>query len=246
MKKIALILIILSILAFPAFSDALWDTPGEFTIKGYKLERVEEPNIAIYDALTGSLERIIQDEELVVDGYYTLGDSTSSIVNDIAFSYLVTGNSEFNGTVTITLNPFHRTNGEVEEVIKTTYVLMNETVRFLDSNTSTSKDQAAYGGSDNTPVTTTDYLTITDTDTDDTVKRIELSTADLSLEIGTEGRSLTDSFSISDGRNDDNTSTVSDVWMARGAVGFIIDSSTFNSASYGQYKAEVIVKLEGK
>lgn len=224
MKKIALILIILSILAFPAFSDALWDTPGKFTIKGYKLNRIEEPNLIVVDALTGSLNEIDADDALVIDGYYTLGDSSSTIVDDIAFSYRVRSTKAGSFTVTLTVNPFVlETTESTKPVITTRYFLVNETVRFLDSNTDHTSDY----------VEDSNGLIIEDVTTGKTATAALSAVPDEDSPV-----QLVDKFSI---RGSSNNS--GDVWIARGALGFIIDSASYEKAPDGEYRANITITL---
>lgn len=236
MKRLVVILLmVLSLI--PLSSEAIRNTPGEFTIRGYKLNRTVGPVIEVVDALTGSLRDITDDyNEIEIDGYYSLGsaaNTTAENVSDIAFSYRVYGNSEGSFTVSVTVAPFINTSDKTK-VITTSYFLLNETVRFLDSNTETSDDVASYTDETSGNLNQTNNLTISDVTTSTTDKIVR------SLSSGT--GVLVDKFSVSDGKDLPAASTT-DVWIARGAVGFVIDSKSYDEADEGEYKAAITVTL---
>lgn len=240
MKKIILISILVLLLAISSFADAIKTSPGTFEIKAYKLDRAAGVTITIVDALTGSLNEItgslneIEEEEgLDINGYFTPGNAMSASkenVDDIAFAYRVSGNSAGKYTVSIKVTPFiEKIKNEIGEesngkgVIAASYFLINETVRFLDSNKATTSDyQENVKG-----------LKIADTDSDGTNKEsIYLNS------IGSEGY-LYDGFEISGSSNGTN-----DFWIARGAVGFVVDSDTYEKVPEGIYKATITVTLQ--
>lgn len=236
MKRLVVILLmVLSLI--PLSSEAIRNTPGKFTIRGYKLNRTVGPVIEVVDALTGSLRDITDDyNEIEIDGYYSLGsaaNTTAENVSDIAFSYRVYGNIEGSFTVSVTVAPFINTSDKTK-VITTSYFLLNETVRFLDSNTETSDDVASYTDETSGNLNQTNNLTISD-ETTGTNKIVR------SLSSGT--GVLVDKFSVSDGSSDTPTASTTDVWIARGAVGFVIDSKSYDEADEGEYKAAITVTL---
>ena len=235
MKRLVVILLmVLSLI--PLSSEAIRNTPGEFTIRGYKLNRAVGPVIEVVDALTGSLRDITDDyNEIEIDGYYSLGsaaNTTAENVSDIAFSYRAYGNSEGSFTVSVTVAPFINTSDNTK-VITTSYFLLNETVRFLDSNTETSDDVASYTDETSGNLNQTNNLTISDvtTGTNKIVRSLSSGTG-----------VLVDKFSVSDGQDLPAASTT-DVWIARGAVGFVIDSKSYDEADEGEYKAAITVTL---
>ena len=233
MKKIILISILVLLLAIYSFADAIKTSPGTFEIKAYKLNRDAGVTITIVDALTGSLNEIENKEGLDINGYFTPGNAMSASkenVDDIAFAYRVSGNSAGNYTVKVTVSPFiekikneigEESNGD--DVIATSYFLINETVRFLDSNKATTSDyQENVKG-----------LKIADTDSEGTIKdSIYLNS------ISSEGY-LYDGFEISGWSNEKD-----DFWIARGAVGFVVDSDTYEKVPEGIYKATITVTLQ--
>lgn len=225
MKKIILKLLILIFVSVSIFSDATVQTPGEFKIKGYKINREEGTTLTVVDALTGSLNEIKDKGSLSVDGYYTLGNAattTASTVDDIAFSYRVSGNIANNYTVKIIVKPFiHESD---KSVIDTKYFLINETVRFLDSNSSQSSDYKEKEG-----------LIIEDSDdpADKTIKQTGV------LSETTSSHTLVDKFDVKGAAN----KVSDDIWIARGAVAFVIDETSFDDAIEGKYKASIEISL---
>lgn len=232
MKKI----IAFAFLFFSVFVCLTAVSPKEFTIRGYKVERTQDPVMTVVDALTGSLKEITENtKELNIDGYYTLGNAattTASTVNDIAFSYRVSGSKEGKYTVSIEVAPFRLVdlNGNYSStVINTRYFLVNETVRFLDSNNSTTSDYVESDG------TMTNGFKISDADNSNTTK-------DSGVISSVTTKTLEDSFQISKGTKE-SSQYADDVWIARGAVGLMIDSSSFNSATEGEYHAAIKITL---
>ena len=230
MKKIVLLVLVFLIFTVSLYSDAIKTNPGTFEIKGYKLNRNAGVTITLVDALTGSLKEISADENLNINGYFTPGQASSTKednVDDIAFAYRVSGNSTGSYTVGITVTPFiqkikDENDKEIDgDVIKTAYFLVNETVRFLDSNKETTIDyEENLKG-----------LKIDGNDSGNKSSGILLNSSQSST--------LSDSFEISGDSNDTN-----DFWIARGAIGFVVDSDSYEKAPEGEYKALITVKLE--
>lgn len=224
MKRILTLLLIASLMASSG-AEALRSTPGEFEIKAYKIGTSDKGFVEfnVVDALTGSLKEIIT--ALDIDGYYSLSSVDSAVsdnVDNVAFSYRVSGNVQGSFKVAITVEPFVQ---QVEEgsspaVIKTRYFLVNETLRFIKSNTEKSDDG----------------LTINDIPyVDDSGNPIKTD-SDV-LESETQDKILEDGFKVS------GAGISSDTWVARGAVAFAIDATSYKSSPDGEYRAYITVNL---
>ena len=254
MKKILISLILILILSTSSFADAIKTSPGTFEIKAYKLNRNAPVTITIVDALTGSLNEI--KDRLEIDGYFTPGvalSATKETVNDIAFAYRVSGNTAGTYTVTITVNPFEKVKNENEEeingdyVISTRYFLINETLRFLDSNQTTTSDYVEderglkIENTDAEPNRSdfNDYGSAADYYYEQALNAYSQKKDSGVLTSGSDN--LSDSFRVTGISNDTN-----DFWIARGAVGFVVDSVKYESAPEGTYKATTTIKLEAK
>lgn len=253
MKRLVVILLmVLSLI--PLSSEAIRNTPGEFTIRGYRLNRSQQSvQLTVVDALTGSLREINDGGSLDIDGYYTLADASvinSSTVDDIAFSYRVVGSTTGNFTVSFTVTPFiekiedgdgKEVNGD--KVISTSYFLVNETVRFLYSNQETSSDYKE--NEKGQIITETDKMPDSDDygSDNDPAYLAALNSYNATKQSGvlsstnTEYSGLKDTFSVT------GTSSTNDIWIARGALGFVVDSSSFDEADEGTYKASITITL---
>ena len=251
MKRLVVILImVLSLI--PLSSEAIRNTPGEFTIRGYRLNRSQQSvQLTVVDALTGSLQEINNGDELDIDGYYTLADASvinSSTVDDIAFSYRVVGSTTGKFTVSFTVTPFiekiedgdgNEVNGD--KVISTSYFLLNETVRFLYSNQETSSDYKE--NEKGQIITETDKMPVKNDDQTDEDYQNALDSYNATKQSGvlsstnTEYSRLKDTFSVT------GTPSTDDIWIARGALGFVVDSSSFDEADEGTYKASIMITL---
>ena len=225
--------IITMVLMFSAAIHAETTPVKEFTIRGYKIKQSDTPILTIVDALTGSLQEITGGE-INVDGYYTLGSAstaTADTVSDIAFSYRVSGSCTGSYNVSVTVEPFALRTGGTDgngdyltndnATIDTSYFLINETVRFLNANSSTSDDNFKI---ENYEPEDSGYV----------YNKVVRSAK------GT----LTDGFRITSLGS--STASSADTWIARGAIAFVIDSEDFNAANTqeGTYEADVTVKLE--
>lgn len=260
MKRLVVILLmVLSLI--PLSSEAIRNTPGEFTIRGYRLNRSQQSvQLTVVDALTGSLREIKDGGSLDIDGYYTPADASvinSSTVDDIAFSYRVVGNTTGKFTVKFTVTPFiekiengsgNETNGD--KVISTSYFLVNETVRFLYSNQETSSDykENEYGGIvDGQIINETDKMPVKNDDQTDEDYQNVLDSYNATKQSGvlsstnTEYSGLKDTFSVTGPSSTDDSTD--DIWIARGALGFVVDSSSFDEADEGTYKASITITL---
>lgn len=254
MKRLVVILLmVLSLI--PLSSEAIRNTPGEFTIRGYRLNRSQQSvQLTVVDALTGSLREIKDGGSLDIDGYYTPADASvinSSTVDDIAFSYRVVGSTTGNFTVSFIVTPFiekiedengNETNGD--KVISTSYFLVNETVRFLYSNQETSSDYKE--DEKGQIITETDKMPVKNDDQTDKDYQNALDSYNTTKQSGvlstnTNYSGLKDTFSVrSTSSTDDSTD---DIWIARGALGFVVDSSSFDEADEGTYKASITITL---
>ena len=256
MKRLVVILLmVLSLI--PLSSEAIRNTPGEFTIRGYRLSRSQQSvQLTVVDALTGSLQEINDGGSLDIDGYYTPADASvinSSTVDDIAFSYRVVGSTTGNFTVSFIVTPFiekiedengNETNGD--KVISTSYFLVNETVRFLYSNQETSSDYKE--DEKGQIITETDKMPDSDDygSDNDPAYQAALNSYNATKQSGvlstnTNYSGLKDTFSVrSTSSTDDSTD---DIWIARGALGFVVDSSSFDEADEGTYKASITIIL---
>lgn len=254
MKRLVVILLmVLSLI--PLSSEAIRNTPGEFTIRGYRLNRSQQSvQLTVVDALTGSLREIKDGGSLDIDGYYTPADASvinSSTVDDIAFSYRVVGSTTGNFTVSFIVTPFiekiedengNETNGD--KVISTSYFLVNETVRFLYSNQETSSDYKE--DEKGQIITETDKMPVKNDDQTDEDYQNALDSYNTTKQSGvlstnTNYSGLKDTFSVrSTSSTDDSTD---DIWIARGALGFVVDSSSFDEADEGTYKASITITL---
>lgn len=252
MKRLVVILLMVLTL-IPLSSENIRNTPGEFTIRGYRLSRSQQSvQLTVVDALTGSLQEINNGDELDIDGYYTLADASvinPSTVDDIAFSYRVVGSTTGKFTVSFTVTPFiekiedgdgNEVNGD--KVISTSYFLVNETVRFLYSNQETSSDYKE--NEKGQIITETDKMPDSDDygSDNDPAYLAALNSYNATKQSGvlsstnTEYSGLKDTFSVT------GTSS-NDIWIARGALGFVVDSSSFDEADEGTYKASITITL---
>lgn len=220
MKRIFALLLI-ALLMFSAGAEALRSTPGEFEIKAYKIGSRSEKFVEfrVVDALTGSLAEITA-AGIDIDGYYTLSsaeNTTKDNVDNVLFSYLVSGNVEGTFDVSVTVNPFTlQSESGTGSSIKAKYFLINETLRFIKSNNDTSADG----------------YKITDISGGKVVTNVMESTSE----------TLSDGFKIQKG-SDVSSNCSEDTWMARGAVAVAIDSASYKDASNGEYRAIITVKL---
>lgn len=224
MKRIfALLLIVL--LMFSVGAEALRSTPGEFEIKAYKIGSRSENFVEfrVVDALTGSLAEITANG-IDIDGYYTLSsaeNTTKDNVNNVLFSYLVSGNVTGTFNVSVTVNPFTlQSESGAGSLIKTKYFLINETLRFLKSNNDTSADGYKITDISEGKVVVSDVLPSTKPNSN----------------------ALSDGFKIQK-ESDVSSKWSEDTWMARGAVAVAIDSASYKDASNGEYRAIITVTL---
>lgn len=228
MKRIFALLLI-ALLMLSAGAEALRSTPGEFEIKAYKLKRDNTVTLTLVDALTGSLKEIFANEDLDIDGYYTpaiASSATADNTDDIAFAYRVSGNGSGTYSIKITVRPFEeQTTGGTKDVISTRYFLVNETFRFLDSNKATTADYRYENGG------IAEGLIIEN----EGVK--ELKDSKVMTNKG-DSVDLIGKFKVSGVSNNLN-----DFWIARGSVGFVVDSATLKNANEGIYKALIEVEL---
>ena len=224
MKRIFALLLI-ALLMLSAGAEALRSTPGEFEIKAYKIGSRSESFVEfrVVDALTGSLAEITE-AGIDIDGYYTLSsaeNTTKDNVDNVLFSYLVSGNVKGTFNVSVTVNPFTlQSESGGGSSIKTRYFLINETLRFIKSNTEKSDDgltinDIPYVDGEGNPITTVSDV----------------------LDSETQNKILEDGFKVS------GAGISSDTWMARGAVAVAIDSASYKDASNGEYRAIITVKL---
>lgn len=228
MKRIFALLLI-ALLMLSAGAEALRSTPGEFEIKAYKLKRDNVVTLTLVDALTGSLKEIFSNDDLDIDGYYTPASASSATADntdDIAFAYRVSGNGSGTYSIKITVRPFEeQTTEETKDVISTRYFLVNETFRFLDSNKATTAD---YIENENGGIA--QGLIIEN----EGVKELK----DSNVMAEGDFKDLIGKFKVSGVSNNLN-----DFWIARGSVGFVVDSTTFEDADEGIYKALITVEL---
>lgn len=213
MRRVFVIFIMISLL-FRVFAEELDKT--DFTIHAYKIDRTGGIEFVVTDALASfdSLNRITNDERLILDDYITnyLGDpdEAPSVFSEmIIFSYRAAGTGSGTYNVNITLMPFN--NAAADEVLTAGYTLGN--VNYIFESSSTNKNDR--GG------------TIRNEQRDDNA--VVPDTA------GANGV-LYDQWSVND--------TSGDPWIVRGAVALVLDSEEYSKISYGSYEAKVTVKLQ--
>ncbi len=221
------LILLLVLLIVPAFS-------ADLGIKAYKLGGADESGkyfeLAITDALTGSLN-IVKD---VADGE---GASTTGQINitdyiddflgtipsaqasgsygSFLFSYRLAGNYEGSYTISMTLSPFKGTASSNTGIVNAYYELKNENIIFNEAHTTESRDG----------------FTITQSSGNPSYK----ATNDSSVELST-------SINISNG-NSTEYELIDDIWIARGAIFAIIDSSDYDSVGNDLYNASVVVEI---
>ena len=139
MRRVLLIFIMISLLS-RVFAEELDKT--DFTIHAYKIDRTGGVEFVVTDALASfdSLNRITNDERLILDDYITnyLGDpaeAPSAFSEMIIFSYRAAGTGSGTYEVNITLNPF--VNSATNEVLTAGYTLGNVNYIFESSSTNT-------------------------------------------------------------------------------------------------------------
>ena len=213
-KLIAIIVISLSLsLCFAVTSET-----ASFTVRAYKVgsRNVEYIELGIYDALTGTLENVLNNSTIVLTPYTNNLKVTSTSFSSsslepydehVIFSFRVSGNNKGSFTCNVKISPLTKESDE-DEIIKAYYELRDTTCVF----TTNYKTTGSNGGTTTLAAGAITAMTVSDSD-------------------GT----LSSSWSV-------NTSSLEN-WRFQGSVGMAIMAADYSAAANGVYKANVTVNM---
>ena len=213
-KLIAIIVISLSLsLCFAVTSET-----ASFTVRAYKVgsRNVEYIELGIYDALTGTLENVLNNSTIVLTPYTNNLKVTSTSFSSsslepydehVIFSFRVSGNNKGSFTCNVKISPLTKESDE-DEIIKAYYELRDTTCVFTTNYKTTGKN----GGKTKLAAGAITAMTVSDSD-------------------GT----LSSSWSV-------NTSSLEN-WRFQGSVGMAIMAADYSAAANGVYKANVTVNM---
>ena len=213
-KLIAIIVISLSLsLCFAVTSET-----ASFTVRAYKVgsRNVEYIELGIYDALTGTLENVLNNSTIVLTPYTNNLKVTSTSFSSsslepydehVIFSFRVSGNNKGSFTCNVKISPLTKESDE-DEIIKAYYELRDTTCVFTTNYKTTGNN----GGTTTLAAGAITAMTVSDSD-------------------GT----LSSSWSV-------NTSSLEN-WRFQGSVGMAIMAADYSAAANGVYKANVTVNM---
>ena len=213
-KLIAIIVISLSLsLCFAVTSET-----ASFTVRAYKVgsRNVEYIELGIYDALTGTLENVLNNSTIVLTPYTNNLKVTSTSFSSsslepydehVIFSFRVSGNNKGSFTCNVKISPLTKESDE-DEIIKAYYELRDTTCVFTTNYKTTGNN----GGTTTLAAGAITAMTVSDSD-------------------GT----LSSSWSV-------NTSSLEN-WRFQGSVGMAIMAADYSAAANGVYKANVTVNV---
>ena len=213
-KLIAIIVINLSLsLCFAVTSET-----ASFTVRAYKVgsRNVEYIELGIYDALTGTLENVLNNSTIVLTPYTNNLKVTSTSFSSsslepydehVIFSFRVSGNNKGSFTCNVKISPLTKESDE-DEIIKAYYELRDTTCVFTTNYKTTGNN----GGTTTLAAGAITAMTVSDSD-------------------GT----LSSSWSV-DTRSLEN-------WRFQGSVGMAIMAADYSAAANGVYKANVTVNV---
>ena len=213
-KLIAIIVINLSLsLCFAVTSET-----ASFTVRAYKVgsRNVEYIELGIYDALTGTLENVLNNSTIVLTPYTNNLKVTSTSFSSsslepydehVIFSFRVSGNNKGSFTCNVKISPLTKESDE-DEIIKAYYELRDTTCVFTTNYKTTGNN----GGTTTLAAGAITAMTVSDSD-------------------GT----LSSSWSV-------NTSSLEN-WRFQGSVGMAIMAADYSAAANGVYKANVTVNV---
>lgn len=217
-KLIAIIVISLSLsLCFSVTSET-----ASFTVRAYKVgsSNVEYIELGIYDALTGTLENVLNNSTIVLTPYTNNLKVTSTSFSSsslepydehVIFSFRVSGNNKGSFTCNVTISPLAKEKNlatDRDEIIKAYYELRDTTCVFTTNYKTTGNN----GGTTTLAAGAITAMTVSDSD-------------------GT----LSSSWSV-------NTSSLEN-WRFQGSVGMAIMAADYSAAANGVYKANVTVNM---
>ena len=213
-KLIAIIVISLSLsLCFAVTSET-----ASFTVRAYKVgsRNVEYIELGIYDALTGTLENVLNNSTIVLTPYTNNLKVTSTSFSSsslepydehVIFSFRVSGNNKGSFTCNVKISPLTKESDE-DEIIKAYYELRDTTCVFTTNYKTTGNN----GGTTTLAAGAITAMTVSDSD-------------------GT----LSSSWSV-------NTSSLEN-WRFQGSVGMAIMAADYSAAANFVYKANVTVNM---
>ena len=213
-KLIAIIVINLSLsLCFAVTSET-----ASFTVRAYKVgsRNVEYIELGIYDALTGTLENVLNNSTIVLTPYTNNLKVTSTSFSSsslepydehVIFSFRVSGNNKGSFTCNVKISPLTKESDE-DEIIKAYYELRDTTCVFTTNYKTTGNN----GGTTTLAAGAITAMTVSNSD-------------------GT----LSSSWSV-DTRSLEN-------WRFQGSVGMAIMAADYSAAANGVYKANVTVNM---
>ena len=217
-KLIAIIVISLSL----SFCFSVTSETASFTVRAYKVgsSNVEYIELGIYDALTGTLENVLNKSTIVLTPYTNNLKVTSTSFSSsslepydehVIFSFRVSGNNKGSFTCNVTISPLTKEKTlatDEDEIIKAYYELRDTTCVF----TTNYKTTGINGGRTTLAAGAITAMTVSDSD-------------------GT----LSSSWSV-DTRSLEN-------WRFQGSVGMAIMAADYSAAANGVYKANVTVNV---
>lgn len=217
-KLIAIIVISLSL----SFCFSVTSETASFTVRAYKVgsSNVEYIELGIYDALTGTLENVLNNSTIVLTPYTNNLKVTSTSFSSsslepydehVIFSFRVSGNNKGSFTCNVTISPLTKEKNlatDKDEIIKAYYELRDTTCVFTTNYKTTGKN----GGTTKLAAGAITAMTVSDSD-------------------GT----LSSSWSV-------NTSSLEN-WRFQGSVGMAIMAADYSAAANGVYKANVTVNM---
>ena len=213
-KLIAIIVINLSLsLCFAVTSET-----ASFTVRAYKVgsRNVEYIELGIYDALTGTLENVLNNSTIVLTPYTNNLKVTSTSFSSsslepydehVIFSFRVSGNNKGSFTCNVKISPLTKESDE-DEIIKAYYELRDTTCVFTTNYKTTGNN----GGTTTLAAGAITAMTVSNSD-------------------GT----LSSSWSV-------DTSSLEN-WRFQGSVGMAIMAADYSAAANGVYKANVTVNM---
>ena len=244
MRKITLLLLAVLILISHLYAVAEPQT-ADFKIKAYKLgpqvSGEDYLDFTITDALNRKLDTVedsvgedgvIQAGRIDITDYLnnytgTLPSSEGSGRGGILFSYRLSGNIEGSYGITLTLNAF--SNGH--DYVDASYELLHENVTFNESSTTTSADKSLSVSSH-----VEESFGVTGNDAEHSGGSGQTNNSvNLELVVNAEPTGIAPSETLD-----------RDIWIARGAVNAVISKLDYDSASNGEYTANVIVTIENR
>ena len=196
--------------------------------------------LKVYDAITGSLDSIANNDTIKIDNYISgtedshnnklLGNVNNSEQGKLIFAIHAEGNTTGSYTVTVEMSPLAYTNNgkfELDKRIPFYFHSMNNLAYFKKSESKTVEHEGY------TYTIVEDSSVVNRIVVDDTTNKSIKFKWDVSSEL----TSTTTTASASN-------ITGNDVWVYRGGIGMVISKEDYEKAPNGNYRTDVKVTLE--